>query len=75
MKQKLNYKMMVEDIDRIIDRNHEFLFEMECRQLPDAKKYTQKEAGEMSHILGCIYLISHCLTCEACQRKFIAKSS
>ena len=68
---KLNYKKMVEDINRIVSTD--FLFNMECKELPHATSYTQEDAGEMSDILGQVYSIAHCIRCESCQREYLIK--
>jgi hypothetical protein len=39
--------------------------------LPNAKKYTQAEAKKMADIIGRIYGVAHCLTCTACQTKYL----
>ena len=67
---ELNYKKMLEDIDKLVETD--FAFDMECKQLPNSKPYTQKEAKEMQSLLGQVYLISHCLHCTACQTKYLS---
>ncbi len=68
---KLNYLQMLKDIDALVQTD--FMFNMDCRMIPDSKPYTQKEAKKMAHILGNVYLISHCLHCSACQKKYATK--
>ena len=68
---KLDYKKMVEDIDNLVETD--FHAEMELKQLPDSKRYTQAEAKEMQHTIGKVYLISHCIHCRACQGKYLIK--
>ena len=64
----LNYKKMVEDINLIVQTD--FMLDMECKQIPGAKPYSQEEAEEMANALGRIYAISHCDTCSACNKKY-----
>lgn len=68
---KLDHKKMIEAVDKILQENNDFLFDMECKYLPKQKPYTQKEAKQMEDILGRIYMIAHCLYCEPCQVKHI----
>ena len=66
---KLNYKKIVEGILLLVETD--FHSAMELKQMPGSKPYTQKEAKEMDNIIGRVYLIAHCLHCEACQKKYI----
>ena len=68
---KLNYFKMLEDIDELVDTD--FMLDMECKLLPDAKEYTQEESKQMADILTRVYSISHCTHCEACQPKYKIK--
>lgn len=68
IKQKLDYKKMVEMIDELV--NTDFCADMEMKQLPKSKPYTKEEITKMVHIIGDVYAISHCLTCSACNVKF-----
>lgn len=59
---------MIEAIDNLV--NNDWGFEMidlkiDLRDLEHIKyhKFTQKEAEEMSKVLGKIYQISHCVHC------------
>ena len=66
---KLDYLKMLREIDKLV--NNDWGFEMiDCKMMPKAKPFTQKEAKEMSQRLGQIYLISHCITCTACQIRY-----
>lgn len=65
----LNYKKMCEDIDKLV--NNDWNYDMECRRLVKPPKYTQKEIDKMVDVLGQVYLISHCIHCKACQRKYL----
>ena len=69
---KLNYEKMLEDINKTLLENEEFLFDMECRTLPKAKPFTQEDAERMEEILGKIYLIAHGTSC-ICGNKYIKK--
>jgi hypothetical protein len=68
MTTKLDYKKMVEDINKLAETD--FCFDMELKEMPNSEPYTQQEAKRMSDLLGRIYLISHCIHCEACQRNY-----
>jgi len=59
----------VEEIDELV--NNDFGQDMELKQMPNSKPYTQKEAREMAQIISLVYSKSHCITCEACQRKYL----
>lgn len=61
MKRK-NYRKMLQDIDNLV--NNDWAFELDCKQLPHSKPYTQKEAKEMINVIGKVYLISHGITCS-----------
>ena len=69
MNKKLDYKRMIEEIDKLTQSD--FLFDMDCHNLPKSKPYTQEEAQEMCDILMKIYSIAHCNTCTACQSKWL----
>ena len=61
---KLDTDRMVRDIDVLVNNDWGF-------EIVDVKsKFTQKEAREMSAVLGKIYTISHCITCNACNVKY-----
>ena len=60
----LDYKKMLKEICKLVETD--FCQNMECKLLPDSRKYTQKEAEEMAEILGNVYAIAHCLHCKAC---------
>lgn len=66
---KLNYKKMLSEIDKLT--NNDWCAEMEMRLLPRSGGYTQKEAKRMAKLLSRVYSISHCIRCEACQRKYL----
>ena len=64
---EVNYKAMVIDIDNLLESD--WAFEMiDGKNLPGAKPFTQKEAKEMSKVLGQIYMIAHCVHCKACRK-------
>lgn len=65
---ELDFKRMIREIDTLVSTD--FMFDMDCHDLPKAKPYTQAEAQEMQRVLGKIYSIAHCIDCEACQPKF-----
>ena len=67
---KLNYKKMIEEVDKLI--SDDFLSEMELRLLPKSKAITQKEAKVLIKRLLNVYSISHCVTCRACQTKYLS---
>ena len=66
---KLNYKKMVEDICKLVETD--FHADMELRHLPDSEPYTQEETRKMQDTIGKVYLISHCISCTACQVKYL----
>lgn len=70
-KTKLDYKKMVQDIDKLV--NNDWSYEMGLKQLNNLPRYTQKEAEKMAQVIGQAYLISHCLTCKACWNKYKIK--
>lgn len=59
---------MLQEIDELVGTN--FLHDMDMKGLPKSKPYTQKEAEEMSKILGQVYMISHAIHCKPCGRKY-----
>lgn len=68
---KLDHLKMLQDIDALVETD--FAFEMDCKTIPNSTKYTQDEALQMAGIIGKVYSIAHCLTCRACQTKYIKK--
>lgn len=72
---ELDYKQMVKDIDAIMEKQHNFLFDMDCKQglheKPDI--FNQEDAVVMARILGQIYMIAHAIDCSACQGKYVKK--
>lgn len=66
---KLDHYKMLEEIAEIVETD--FCSEMEMKSMPKSGKYTQEEALEMSHLLGNVYLIAHCIHCRACQGKYL----
>lgn len=65
---KLDYKKMLKDINKLVQTD--FCFEMDMKRLPDSDKYTQEEAQEMADLIGNVYSISHCTTCESCNKEY-----
>jgi hypothetical protein len=65
----LNYLKMLKKIDDLVETD--FCFDMECHQLPNAQKFSQKEAMQMSKIISSIYSIAHCIHCQSCQIKYL----
>lgn len=65
---KLNYKKIAEDVNDLVQTD--FVFDMDCKQIPGSKDYTQEEAVKMANLIGRIYSISHCVTCTACNSKY-----
>ena len=62
--EKLNHKQMLTEIDKLV--NNCWGFDIQLRT-----SHTPEQAKEMANILGRIYSISHCIHCEACQKKYI----
>lgn len=69
----LDYKSMVNAIDKIIQDNGDFLEDMECKahHIGGNPTYSQRQSAEMADILASIYTISHCVHCKACQGKWL----
>ena len=65
---KLNHKQMLTEIDKLV--NNCWGFDIQLKHF-GSETFTEKEANEMANVLGKIYLISHCIHCEACQKKYI----
>lgn len=68
---ELDYKKMLQDIDELVSTD--FVFDMDCHNLPTSEKFTQKESLEMARLLGRVYSIAHGIHCKACQTKYIKK--
>ena len=66
--EKLDTAKMCQEIAEMLETD--FAFNMNCR-LAGEYEFTQKEARLMAHILGSIYTISHCISCKACQTKYV----
>lgn len=66
---KLDHYRMLKDICNLVETD--FVFEMDCKQIHESETYTQEEAKEMIKIIGQVYLIAHCITCHACQSKYL----
>lgn len=66
----LDYQKMIEDIDRLMEAQDSFLGNMELKTLPHSDIFSQEEAGRTANLLGKIYSISHCVSCEACGGKY-----
>ena len=66
---KLNHFKMLKDICDLVETD--FCGEMEMKLLPKSKPYSRKESEHMANLLGEIYSIAHCITCRACQNKFL----
>lgn len=58
---RINHRKMLNDICNLVETN--FCFEMDCRNLPNTKPFTQEEAKEMNRIIGRVYLIAHGIHC------------
>lgn len=68
---KLNHLKMLEAIDELAD--NDFTADMDLKSMPHSKPYTQKEARQMASIIGRVYLISHCIHCKSCAKKWEVK--
>ena len=69
MKEKLDYKKMVEDIEEMV--NTDFGMEMESKTLAGSRLYTQSEAKKMAKLIAEIYGIAHRLYCSGCRGKYL----
>ena len=68
---KLDYKKMIKEVDKIMQTD--FMFDMDCKSMPNQKPFTQKEARKMRDELMNIYGISHCVHCTACNNRYRIK--
>lgn len=71
---KLNHYKMLQEICDLVETD--FAADMEMHLIPNQKTgkaypYTQKEAQEMADIISSVYSIAHCITCHACQVKYL----
>jgi len=57
----LNYKKMLEDICLLVE--NDFFFDMDTRNVPNPKPFTQEEAKQMCKIIGEVYSIAHGIHC------------
>ncbi len=64
---------MISDIDKLLQSDWAFDV-IDCKSFPDSK-FSQKEAKEMSKVLGQIYSIAHCIHCKSCQTKYLTPSN
>lgn len=71
MTKKLDYKKMIKAVDKIMQTD--FMFEMDCKSMPNPTPFTQEEAEKMRDELMKIYTISHCVSCTACNNKYLIK--
>lgn len=62
---------MIKEVNKIMQTD--FMFDMDCKSLPNQKPFTQKEAKKMRDELMKIYSISHCVSCTACNSKYLIK--
>ena len=65
----LDRAKMLRDINRLVD--NDWAFDIDCHSLPNSKPFTQKEAKEMASVIARVHMISHCITCTSCQRKYL----
>lgn len=65
---ELDTERMIKEIAELV--RTDFSFDMDCK-LGFEREFTQEEARHMAHLLGRVYSISHCITCDACQTKYI----
>lgn len=73
MPKELDYKLMLEDIDLLV--NNDFVFGLDLHTMPIRKSFTQKEAMKMLGIILSVYKISHSLTCESCRQQKYVKTN
>lgn len=71
---KLDHYRMLKDISNLVETD--FVASMEMNLLLNSKTgklypFTQEEAQEMSALLSQVYSIAHCITCHACQAKYL----
>jgi hypothetical protein len=74
---KLQYKKMVEDICKLVETD--FCGSMEMNLIPRKdgtfREISQENARELIDIVSKVYLIAHCIHCEACQHRYSVISS
>lgn len=66
---KLNYKKMIEEIDKLT--KSDFMFDMDCKAIHPKEPFTHEDSTKMRDILMEIYSIAHCNTCTPCQTKYL----
>ena len=64
---KINHYQMLEEIETLVETD--FCADMDMRLLGGV--YTQEEAKQMANLLGQVYSIAHCISCRACQTKYL----
>lgn len=65
----LNFEQMVKEIDELVSTD--FMFDMDCKGIHPEEPFTHKQSQEMANILTKVYSIAHCITCKACQTKYL----
>lgn len=70
LRKELDYKKMLERINKIEEDNIHFLDDMDFRRLKK-RPFTQEESEKMSEILSSYYRIFHCIHCTACREDWM----
>lgn len=63
----MNYKKMVEDINKLVD--NDWFADIDEHSIHNTP-FTQVEALQMAEVLGQVFMISHAIYCGACGRKY-----
>jgi len=69
---KLDYKKMVEDIDKLV--NNDLCADLEMCLMPHTLNHrdiSQDDAIKAIKIIGQVYMISHGITCSGCSKKYL----
>jgi len=66
---KLDYKKMLQEIDELVQTD--FCMDMDSRLIRKRPLFTKRESVEMAILIGRIYSISHCISCSACNKKYL----
>jgi hypothetical protein len=66
----LDYEKIARDVNAILEKNFDFLEDVDYKYTL-SRQITQSEAYTAIELLSKIYLIAHCVDCEACQKKYL----
>lgn len=74
---KRDTEKMVKEIDSLVssDWGYSVTDDMVDLQSGGYRDFTQKQAREMSGVIGKVYMIAHAIHCNACGRKYATEVS